>query len=244
MNYTTKDMADRAEAMIDAYSKTTPPSYPVDTSNMGQYVDHTRLKVETTRDDIQRFCEEARKYRLAAVCFNPVYVPYAVSLLSGSPVHVATVVGFPLGSEFSITKAVDTRAAVSEGATEIDMVIAVGLLKSGLYEAVFDDIRAVVEAAAGRTVKVIIESSDLTDREKVIASILAKDAGAQYLKTSTGFGRGGATVADVALLKYIAGEEMKVKASTGIKTREDAIRMIQAGASRLGTSAGPLIVGG
>lgn len=244
MNHGTREMEERADAVIDAFSKTTFPNFPVDTANMGQYVDHTRLKIETTRDDIQRFCEEARKYKFAAVCFSPVYVPYAVSLLAGSSVNVATVVGFPLGSEFSITKAVDTRAAVSEGASEIDMVIAVGLLKSGMYDAVFEDIRAVVEAAAGRTVKVIIESSDLTDREKVIASFLARDAGAHYLKTSTGFGRGGATVADVALLKYIAGDEMKVKASTGIKTLEDATRMIQAGATRLGTSAGPLIVGG
>jgi len=239
MDFSPGPLHQQSEHLLQEFSVQTPHDYPVDTGNLAGYIDHTRLKVETTIADIERFCDDARRHTFAAVCFNPIYVAAAKRFLEGSNVQIATVVGFPLGAENTLTKAVDTRCAVSDGATEIDMVIAVGLLKSQEYEQVHHDIAEVVRAASGRPVKAIIESSDLTDREKVVACLIARDAGASYVKTSSGFGRGGATTNDVALMKYVVGPDMNVKASTGIKTRDDAIKMIRAGALRLGTSAGP-----
>jgi deoxyribose-phosphate aldolase len=209
-----------------------------------RYMDHTVLKPETTRETVARFCEEARRFGFAAVCVNPCWIGFARDKLAGSAVKVATVIGFPLGANTTATKAFEARDARAAGADELDMVINIGALKDGRDEQVERDIRAVVEAAAGAPVKVIIETSALTDAEKVRACTLAKRAGAAFVKTSTGFGKGGATVEDVALMKATVGEGMEVKASTGVKTRQDADRLIAAGATRLGTSSGPAIVEG
>jgi deoxyribose-phosphate aldolase len=209
-----------------------------------KYMDHTVLKPETTHDIVTRFCQEARRFGFAAVCVNPCWVAFAKDQLAGSAVRVATVIGFPLGANTPATKAFETRDAREAGADEIDMVINIGALKDRRDELVARDIRGVVEAAAGAPVKVIIETSALTDEEKVRACTLAKDAGAAFVKTSTGFGKGGATVEDVTLMKATVGEGVQVKASTGVKTREDADRLIAAGATRLGTSSGPAIVQG
>jgi deoxyribose-phosphate aldolase len=209
-----------------------------------KYVDHTVLKAETTRETVARFCEEARRFGFAAVCVNPCWVPFAKDRLAGSGVKVATVIGFPLGASTSATKAFEARDARAAGADELDMVIAIGALKDGRDDVVERDIRGVVEAAGDAPVKVIIETSSLTEEEKVRACTLAKRAGAAFVKTSTGFGKGGATADDVRLMKTTVGEGVQVKASTGIKTREDADRLIAAGATRLGTSSGPAIVEG
>lgn len=209
-----------------------------------RYMDHTVLKAETTRDTVARFCDEARRYGFAAVCLNPYWIAFAKDRLAGSSVKVATVIGFPLGASTPATKAFEARDARVAGADELDMVLNIGALKDGRDELVERDIRGVVEAAGGAPVKVILETSALTDEEKVRACSLAKRAGAAFVKTSTGFGKGGATVEDVKLMKATVGEGMQVKASTGVKTREDADRLIAAGATRLGTSSGPAIVEG
>ncbi len=206
------------------------------------YMDHTVLKTETVRATIEKFCDEARRYRFAAVCVNPCWIPLARERLRGSGVRVATVIGFPLGANTPATKAFEARDAVAAGADELDMVINVGALKDGNDELVGKDVAGVVEAAAGRPVKVIIETSALTDAEKERACRIAARAGAAFVKTSTGFGKGGATPEDVALMKRVVGPGVQVKASTGVKTREDADRLIAAGATRLGTSSGPAIV--
>lgn len=211
----------------------------------GKYVDHTVLKPETTRETVKRFCDEAKEYGFASVCVNPTHVKFAAEQLKGSGVKVCTVIGFPLGANTPFVKAAETRDAIANGAQEVDMVINIGALKDGNYDLVAQDIRAVVEAAAGQAlVKVIIETSALTDQEKIKACLLAKNAGANFVKTSTGFGSGGATVEDIELMKKTVGPSVQVKASTGIKTREDAERMIRAGATRLGTSSGIAIVTG
>jgi len=210
--------------------------------NYAGYMDHTVLKPETTLATVARFCEEARRFGFAAVCVNPCFVAFAKDQLAGSGVKVATVIGFPLGANTPAAKAFEARDARAAGADELDMVINIGALKDGRDEWVERDIRGVVEAAAGAPVKVIIETSALTDDEKVRACLAAKRAGATFVKTSTGFGKGGATVEDVRLMKATVGESMQVKASTGVKTREDADRLIAAGATRLGTSSGPAII--
>lgn len=232
-----------AEAILKSFDPEKAKEYPVDTSNMGKYVDHTRLKVETTRAEIAAFCDEAKELRYGAVCFNPNYVAYAKELLAGTEVKVATVIGFPLGATTPLAKQVEARDAVAAGADELDMVINVGALKDEEYQLVYDDVAGVVRAAGSRAiVKVILETSALTDQEKVIGSILSARAGAAFVKTSTGFGSGGATVHDVALMKRSVGEEVQVKASTGVKTRDIAIALIKAGATRLGTSSGKAIL--
>jgi deoxyribose-phosphate aldolase len=207
-------------------------------------IDHTLLKPEATRDQIAMLCGEARQNHFGAVCVNPVHVAFCCQQLQGSDVKVATVIGFPLGATDSAVKAFEAKTAIAQGAQEVDMVIQIGLLKSGLLDEVRTDIHGVVEAGhAGRAlVKVIIETSLLTDDEKRTACRLAKEAGADFVKTSTGFSTGGATIADVRLMRAEVGHEMGVKASGGVRTYEDAIAMIQAGATRLGTSAGVKIV--
>jgi deoxyribose-phosphate aldolase len=238
-----KELRDEAIVILKTFDPDRAREYPVDTEKMAQYVDHTRLKIETTRSEIEAFCTEAMELSYKAVCFNPVYVEYAKNLLMGSSVKLATVVGFPLGASTPLSKRVEARDAVAGGADELDMVINVGALKDGLFALVLDDIAGVVCAAGDRAlVKVIIETSALTDQEKVAACLLSKRAGAAFVKTSTGFGSGGATVNDVALMKQVVGEDVQVKASTGIKTRETAIALIKAGATRLGTSSGKAIV--
>lgn len=209
-----------------------------------KYIDHTVLKAETVRETVARFCDEARRYRFAAVCVNPCWIGFARARLEGSGVKVATVIGFPLGANTPETKAFEARAAVTAGADELDMVVNVGALKDRDDDLVARDIGMVVQAAGGRPVKVIIETSALTDEEKERACRLAARAGAAFVKTSTGFGKGGATPEDVALMKRVVGPGVQVKASTGVKTRQDADRLIAAGATRLGTSAGPAIVDG
>jgi deoxyribose-phosphate aldolase len=213
--------------------------------DLARMIDHTLLRADATRDEIVALCGDARKHRFASVCVNTTWVPLCRTLLGGSgapDVKVCSVVGFPLGAMAPTAKAYEARDAVRQGAQEIDMVINLGALKSRDYETVFEDICRVVKAAAPALVKVILETGQLTDDEKIIACTLSKLAGAHFVKTSTGFGKGGATVEDVALMRRIVGSDMGVKASGGVRTQEDALRMRQAGASRIGASASVAIV--
>jgi deoxyribose-phosphate aldolase len=211
--------------------------------DLAKYIDHTILKPEAKPADIEKLCAEAAKYKFAAVCVNSVFVAQAARLLKGSGVEVATVVGFPLGATTSDTKVFETKDSIRNGATEIDMVMAVGLMKAGRTKEVEDDIRAVVAAAGKVPVKVILETCLLTDDEIAKASKLSADAGAAYVKTSTGFSTGGATLEAVNIMKKAVGGRCKIKASGGVRTREAAIAMVEAGASRIGTSSGVTIVG-
>ena len=214
--------------------------------DVAQYIDHTLLVADATADDIDMLCSEAEQYGFASVCINPTWVKRAANNLRGTKVPVCTVIGFPLGATTTDIKATETRKALRDGAREIDMVINVGALKSGDHELVYNDIVRVVDAAheTGAICKVILETALLTDEEKVIASALAKRAKADFVKTSTGFGPGGATVYDVALMRETVGPDMGVKASGGVRTANDLEDMIAAGATRIGASAGVQIVGG
>ena len=209
-------------------------------------IDHTLLKPEATRADIRRLCREAREYGFATVCVNPYWTAAAREELAGSAVKVCTVVGFPLGATFSAVKQAEAQAALEAGAQEIDMVINIGALRSGELETVLRDIRLVVETChrAGALVKVILETALLDDYQKATACVLAKMAGADFVKTSTGFGPSGATVHDVALMRLVVGPEMGVKAAGGIRSREELERMVAAGATRIGASAGLRILTG
>jgi len=202
-------------------------------------IDHTLLRADATASDIRKLCAEARQHNFASVCVNPYWVSIAARELAGSAVKVCAVVGFPLGASATTIKAAETREAMAHGASEIDMVINIGELRGGNLDAVRDDIRAVVDAAhAGRAiVKVILETALLTDDQKTAACLLAKDAGAEFVKTSTGFSTAGATVHDVELMRVAVGPEMGVKASGGIRTLEDLKSMLAAGATRIGASA-------
>ena len=213
-------------------------------AEIAKYIDHTNLKATATRADIETLCAEARQYGFRAVCVNPSQVVNAVEFLAGSEVRVATVIGFPLGATTSLTKAREAEEAVAAGAAELDMVINIGALKEGRLDLVRDDIKAVVRAARGALVKVILETCYLTDEEKVLACRAAAEAGANFVKTSTGFGTGGATLEDVRLLRANIPPTMEVKASGGIRDIEAARAFIAAGATRLGTSAGVAIVKG
>jgi deoxyribose-phosphate aldolase len=199
-------------------------------------IDHTLLRPSATRGDLERLCSEAAAYGFRTVCVNPVLVAHAVRLLHGTSVGVCSVVGFPFGTHLVTTKAHEAREALKAGATEIDMVTRIGALKEGDGQAVLDDIRAVVEAAGGRPVKVILETCYLTEKEKVRACLLAVEGGASFVKTSTGYGPAGATVEDVTLMRRTVGENFGVKAAGGIRTLGDALSLIRAGANRLGTS--------
>ncbi|RLQ02767.1 deoxyribose-phosphate aldolase [Geobacillus stearothermophilus] len=215
------------------------------TVNIANMIDHTLLKPEATKEQIVQLCAEAKQYGFASVCVNPSWVKTAARELSGTDVRVCTVIGFPLGATTPETKAFETKNAIENGAREVDMVINLGALKSGADDWVERDIRAVVEAAAGKAlVKVIIETALLTDDEKVRACQLAVKAGADYVKTSTGFSGGGATVEDVALMRKTVGDNVGVKASGGVRDRKTAEAMIEAGATRIGTSSGVAIVSG
>ncbi|OJG90543.1 deoxyribose-phosphate aldolase [Enterococcus saccharolyticus] len=208
-------------------------------------MDHTILKADTPKSEVLRIIEEAKKYHFYSVCINPVWVSLAAEELKGEPVSVCTVIGFPLGASTTATKAFETEDAIKNGADEIDMVISIGQLKSGDYEAVQNDIAGVVAAAKDRAlVKVILETCLLTDEEIVKACELAKAAGADFVKTSTGFSTGGADVNDVRLMRETVGPEMGVKASGGIHNEAQALAMVEAGASRLGTSASVAIISG
>jgi deoxyribose-phosphate aldolase len=209
---------------------------------VARMIDHTLLKADATAEDIRKLCEEARKYCFASVCVNSTNVARARALLEGSGVMVCAVVGFPLGAMAPTAKAFEAREAVRAGAKEIDMVLNIGAMKSRDYALVEDDIRKVVQAARPAPVKVILETGSLTHEEKIIAIGLSKVAGAAFVKTSTGFGPGGATVEDIALMRRLVGSEMGVKASGGVRTHEDAAKMRAAGANRIGASASVAIV--
>lgn len=213
--------------------------------NIAGMIDHTLLKADATEAEILRITEEAKKYEFASVCVNPGWVKLCAEQLAGTKVKVCTVIGFPLGATTSAVKAFETKDAIANGAAEVDMVINIGALKDGNNELVQSDIQSVVDAAAGKAlVKVIIETSLLTDEEKVRACELAVKAGADYVKTSTGFSTGGATPEDVALMRKTVGEGTGVKASGGVRSREDMDRMIKAGATRIGASSGVKIMEG
>ena len=207
-------------------------------------IDHTLLKPESTQTQIDKLIAEAVEYQFASVCVNPTWVSYAAKALKGTEVNVCTVIGFPLGANTSSVKAFETKDAVANGADEIDMVINIGQLKSGQYDAVEADIRAVVEASGDKLVKVIIETCLLTDGEKVKACQLAVAAGADYVKTSTGFSTAGANIADVTLMRKTVGPNIGVKAAGSTRSYADAEAFIKAGATRIGTSAGVAIVNG
>lgn len=201
-------------------------------------IDHTLLKANASKTNITKLCDEAMQYDFASVCVNPVWVSYCAEYLKESDVRVCTVIGFPLGANTSKVKAYEAKMAIEEGANEVDMVINIGALKAGDMDTVYQDIQAVVDASQGHCVKVIIETCLLTDEEKVLACQQAMKAKATFVKTSTGFSTGGATVHDVALMKQTVGDHCEVKASGGVKTFEDMEAMVNAGASRIGTSSG------
>jgi deoxyribose-phosphate aldolase len=214
--------------------------------SLAKMIDHTLLKPDATPDQVAQLCFEARKHGFASVCINPAWVELSAQLLKGSPVKVCTVIGFPLGATSPEVKAFETQNAIAHGAQEIDMVINIGALKARDLELVARDIRGVVVEAhsGGAIVKVIIEAVLLSDEEKTLACLFSKEAGADFVKTSTGFASGGATVHDVALMRRVVGPEMGVKAAGGVRTFEDAENMIKAGATRIGASAGVKIIQG
>jgi len=213
--------------------------------NLASMIDHTLLKPEATEQEIVKLCHEAKQYQFATVCVNPTYVQTAAKLLHGTQVGVAAVIGFPLGATFTEVKVQEVYQVKAQGAKEVDMVINIGWAKSGNWEAVEKDIFRVVEAAhsCGMLIKVIIETSLLNEAEKEKCSDIVRRSGADYIKTSTGFAGGGATVEDVRNMKAWVGEGVKVKASGGVRTKETALAMIEVGAERLGTSSGLKIMG-
>jgi len=246
--YCVRHCGDRVELIVQAGADRVAAGLgatPAQASLAGM-IDHTLLKPDATPDQIAQLCYEARKYGFAAVCINPTHVALAAQLLRGSAVAVCTVVGFPLGATPPEVKAYEAQVAIEQGATEIDMVINIGALKARDYEMVARDIRAVVRVCKAHQppalVKVIIEAALLNEEEKVAASLLAKESGADYVKTSTGFASGGATVADVQLMRRAVGPRMGVKAAGGVRTRDEAAAMVQAGATRIGASAGVKII--
>lgn len=246
--YCVRHCADRVDLIVQAGADRVAAGLGVTPAraSLAGMIDHTLLKPDATPDQIAQLCYEARKYGFATVCINPTHVPLAAQLLRGSAVGVCTVVGFPLGATPPEVKAYEAQVALDQGATEIDMVINIGALKARDYEMVARDIRAVVRVCHARTppalVKVIIEAVLLTDQEKIAGCLLSKESSADYVKTSTGFAAGGATVADVELMRRTVGPRMGVKAAGGVRTRDEAEAMVAAGATRIGASAGVKIV--
>lgn len=221
------------------------PQTTITSQQLAAMIDHTLLKPDATAAQVTQLCREAREYGFISVCLNSFWVPFAVRELMASSVKIAAVIGFPLGAAATGTKAFEAKEACANGATELDMVLNVGALKSGLDELVLQDIRAVVAAGEGKVaVKVILETGLLSDPEKIKACEIAKQAGAHFVKTSTGFGNGGATVADIQLMRRVVGAAMGVKASGGVRDYETALAMIEAGANRIGTSSGIHIIQG
>lgn len=212
----------------------------MDKNQIAQMIDHTLLKPDATLEEITTLCKEADQYNFATVCVNPSYVGSCFDILENA--KICTVIGFPLGANDTEVKILETKRSISDGANEVDMVINIGAMKNGNYDLVLSDIKQVVEAAGEVPVKVIIETCLLTDEEKVKACELSVEAGAAFVKTSTGFSTGGATLEDVALMKKTVGDQALVKASGGVRDYETAVKMIQAGASRIGTSSGVKIV--
>jgi deoxyribose-phosphate aldolase len=215
-------------------------------TDLARMIDHTLLKPEATKDQVIQLCQEAKKYNFASVCINPSYVPLSAKLLRDTSVKVCTVIGFPLGATSTASKAFEAEQALRDGAREIDMVINVGMLKSKEYDYVENDIFAIVTTCRRykALLKVILETGLLSDEEKIKACLLAKRAGADFVKTSTGFSKGGATVGDIALMRKVVGSAMGVKASGGVRTREEAMAMVASGADRIGASASVKIVSG
>lgn len=214
-------------------------------SSIASYIDHTLLKPESTQDEIITLCDEAKEYKFKTVCINPYWVKIAKARLEDSDVGITTVIGFPLGASTTASKVFETKEAIASGATEVDMVVNVGELKAHNNEAVKSDIKAVVEAAEAQAiVKVIIETGLLTNEEKIRACELSKEAGADFVKTSTGFSKGGAAEADIKLMRETVGPKLGVKASGGVRSLETAKVLIKAGATRLGASSGIAIVKG
>ncbi|MCR5794149.1 MAG: deoxyribose-phosphate aldolase [Solobacterium sp.] len=209
---------------------------------MNKYIDHTLLKPNAQKDQVTKLCEEAKQYDFASVCVNPCWIPLAKELLQGTDVKVCVVIGFPLGAMTTEAKVFEAKDAVEKGAQEVDMVINVGMLKDGCDAYVTEEIRKIKEAVGDKVLKVIIETCLLTDEEKVRACLDAKAAGADFVKTSTGFSTGGATVHDVRLMKETVGDALKVKASGGVRTKETMKEMVEAGAERIGTSSGIALV--
>ena len=237
MSFSLKQVLELAETYQAELPEAAPLTAPRGKELAG-WIDHTLLKPDATAEQVKKLCGEAREHQFATVCVNPVYVPLARGLLAGSQVGICSVVGFPLGATYAETKAAETLRAVELGATEIDTVINIGALKSEAFEMAYHDVLAVVEAAKGRAhVKVILEMCFLTRPEKIIGCLLSKAAGADFVKTSTGFGPSGATVEDVELMRRVVGASVGVKAAGGIRTLKDARAMIAAGANRLGASA-------
>jgi len=245
MNDTIQQARTLVEAALGSVHTSEGAYVPIPVERAVSIIDHTLLKADASPEAIAKLCDEARTYKFASVCVNPVFVPQAARALEGSGVKVCTVIGFPLGANTSAVKAFEAQDAVRNGATEVDMVIPVGLLKAGELKAVYEDIRAVVEAVRGQALtKVIIETALLTDVEKSIACLLSVQAGADFVKTSTGFSTGGATPEDVALMRAVVGPNVGVKASGGVRSLEDASRVMAAGADRIGCSAGVQIAAG
>jgi len=211
-------------------------------NRVAKTIDHTLLQPHATEDDIRRLCNEAIQYGFAAVCVNPIYVPLAYQVLKGTDIKVCTVVGFPLGSTFREVKVEEARRAVEEGASEVDMVISLPMLKSRRYDYVEEEIREIKRGIGGNILKVIIECCYLTDDEKVAAARIIERAGADFVKTSTGFGPSGAKIEDVKLLRSVLPPHIKIKAAGGIRTGEQALNFLEAGADRLGTSSGTRII--
>lgn len=233
-------LADEYEAALPSAPQISPTPTGV---ALAGWIDHTLLKPEASSSEVSALCSDARQYGFASVCVNPSYVPLAARLLAGGQTRVCTVIAFPFGASLPALKAQEARSLIREGATEIDMVINLGALKEQNLALVLDDVQAVVDSAKGTAiVKVILETALLTRREKILACLIAKLAGADFVKTSTGFAAGGATVEDVALMRRVVGTTMGVKASGGIRTLENAQVMIEAGATRIGTSAGVSIL--
>jgi deoxyribose-phosphate aldolase len=212
--------------------------------DLARMIDHTLLSPDATSSEIEKICDEAKKYNFYSVCVNSFRVPTSFEKLRNTKVKIASVVAFPFGAVSSKLKAEETRWAIENGADEVDMVINIGALKDSEFEEVYDDISAVVESAKGKTVKVIIETALLTFEEKVAACVISKEARATFVKTSTGYSKGGATAEDVALMRFVVGTSMGVKASGGIHSYEDALKMVCAGATRIGASKSVDIMGG
>jgi deoxyribose-phosphate aldolase len=231
-------------AQTEAYLHKLPPAPPAlavpSGAELAGWIDHTALKAETTASQVMKLCQEARQHKFATVCVNPGYVPLAAGVLRGSEVGICSVISFPLGAHLPSFKAVEAKMAIDAGATEIDMVVNIGALKADALELVYEDVRAVVEASHAHEVhvKVILEMCYLNQREKIAGCLISKAAGADFVKTSTGFGPSGATVEDVSLMRSVVGAQVGVKAAGGIRSLADALAMIQAGANRLGASAG------
>lgn len=210
--------------------------------NYNRLIDHTVLKPETQEEAVIKLCKEALEFNFASVCVNPTFVELCAGLLKGSEVKVCTVIGFPLGANTKEVKGFEALDAVNKGAEEIDMVINIGALKDKKYDYVYEEIKYIKECCKGRLLKVIIETCLLTDEEKVKACELSVKAGADYVKTSTGFSTGGATVSDIALMRKTVGPDLGVKASGGVRSYEDMVNMVEAGATRIGTSSGPKLM--